>query len=247
MEDISRELLFVQGLEKIRRRAREQGNRVSAGQVEEAFSEFGLKSGQLQMVYDYLAQHKIAVGAAEEFLTEEEKDYFQDYLESIAVLPVPEEGELEVCARLAMEGDAQAKERLTESFLRDVADIAKLYTGQGVFLEDLIGEGNAALAMGVGMLGAAKAEPSEVRAVLARLVMDAMEKLIEENAANEKAERKAAERVNLVADKARELAEELRRKVTVQELSRETGFSEKAIRDAMRISGYRIEDIADLL
>ena len=54
---------------------------------------------------------------------------------------------------------------------------------------------------------------------------------------------KVLKKVNQVAEKARELSEELRRKVTVEELCTETGLSEKAVRDAMRLSGYTIEDI----
>ena len=42
---------------------------------------------------------------------------------------------------------------------------------------------------------------------------------------------------------ARELAQEYHRKVTPEELMRETGLSMKAIQDAMRMSGYKIEDI----
>ena len=51
------------------------------------------------------------------------------------------------------------------------------------------------------------------------------------------------DRVNKVAEKARELAEELHRKVTVEELAQETGISQKAIEDAMRMSGFAIEDL----
>lgn len=47
-----------------------------------------------------------------------------------------------------------------------------------------------------------------------------------------------------MADRARELAEELRRKVTPEELARETGISLRSIQDAMRMSGFQIEDIA---
>ena len=54
---------------------------------------------------------------------------------------------------------------------------------------------------------------------------------------------KVLKKVNQVAEKAKELSEELRRKVTVEELCAETGLSEKAVRDAMRLSGYTIEDI----
>ena len=63
------------------------------------------------------------------------------------------------------------------------------------------------------------------------------------NTSNEKIDQKVADKVNLVADKARELAEELHRKVTPEELAQESGMSLKTIRDAWRMSGYKIEDI----
>ncbi len=44
-----------------------------------------------------------------------------------------------------------------------------------------------------------------------------------------------------VLEAARSLSEELRRKVTVEELARETKLSEKVIRDAVRLSGHQIE------
>ena len=73
--------------------------------------------------------------------------------------------------------------------------------------------------------------------------MDACEECIRERADTEKNDRKIADKVNRVADKAGELAQELRRKVTPEELMEETGLSAKAIRDAMRVSGHQIEDI----
>jgi len=135
-----------------------------------------------------------------------------------------------------------------ESLLKDVADIAKLYVGQGVLLEDLIGEGNMALAIGLQNIGsqggdAALKSFSEIQGLMAKKVMDAMEAYVRENAANEKVDQKAAERVNLVADKARELAEELRRKVTPEELAQEAGLNIQVIQDAIRMSGYKIQDI----
>ena len=39
------------------------------------------------------------------------------------------------------------------------------------------------------------------------------------------------------------MAEELHRKVTVEELVAETGLSRKSVLDAMRMSGFKIEDI----
>ena len=99
-----------------------------------------------------------------------------------------------------------------------------------------------ALAVGVDMLGSLE-KPSQAQGMLVKYVMDAMEEFIQEHAAREKADKGVADKVNRVADKARELAEELRRKVTPGELGQETGMSVKAIRDAMRMSGFQIEDI----
>ena len=117
-----------------------------------------------------------------------------------------------------------------------------MYAEQGVFLEDLIGEGNVALTKGVTMLEAV-GEPSEVESFLYKLMLDAMEKIIEENLAEDTGMQKVLALVNEVNDKAKELSEDLRRKVTVEELMEETGWDEEKIRDAIKFSGYKIEDI----
>lgn len=244
---MNQEVLFAQTLEKVRALAKEQGNCVSGQQVQEAFAELNLSGEQLQLVYDYLLKHKVGIGQPlnpDDYLTEEERDYLQDYLDEIAALPVYTDGQIEAFTISAMAGDAAAQSRLTEVYLKDVAEIAKLYAGQGVFLEDLIGEGNVALTFGVGMLGSLE-KPGEARGMLARMIMDAMEEHITENAENKKKGQKVADRVNKVTDRARALAEELRRKVTVAELAQETGMSEARIREAMRMSGFQIEDLTD--
>ncbi len=241
----SREILFARTLERVRAQAKEQGSLVSEEQVREAFAEQDLSESQLQMVFDYLVRHKVGIGQPvnpDEYLTEQERNYLQDYMDEIAALPKLSEGEKEALTLSAMAGEAEARQKLMHSYLGDVVDIARLYAGQGVPLEDLIGEGNLALAMGVSMLGSQE-RPSEAQGMLAKLMMDAMEDYIQENAANEKTGQKIADKVNLVADKARELAEELHRKVTPEELAQESGLSLKTIRDVLRMSGNKIEDI----
>lgn len=267
---ISEEKLFGQSLEKVRRLAREQGNCISEEQVREEFAALELSDAQLRMVFDYLIKHGVGIGEPPEedaFLSEEEKHYLQDYLDEIARIPVCGGRERENCMISVMVGDMQARQRLTESYLKDVADIARLYTGQGVPLEELIGEGNVALSMAVGMLGEGKPfggeealsvasdgkaaesvesapkNAGEAEKMLVRFIMDAMERFIQETSEIGKKDKRIADRVNRVADRARELAKEYHRKVTPEELMRETGLSMKAIQDAMRMSGYKIEDI----
>lgn len=242
----NKEILFAKTLEQVRTTAKEQGNCISKEQVEEAFGPLGLSGEQMEMVYDYLHQRKIGIGEPvdpDEYLNPEEKDYLETYLEELQGLKDVTEGEREAITLSAMAGDADARSRLTQLYLPEVAEIAKLYAGQGVFLEDLIGEGNVAVAMGVTMLGALE-HASEVQGMLGRMIMDAMEEYIAENAEEVKKDKKILDKVNRVAKAADELYEELHRKVTVEEVMQESGLSRRAIEDAIRMSGDKIESLA---
>ena len=84
---------------------------------------------------------------------------------------------------------------------------------------------------------------SQFRMVV-EVMMDAMEELIQQQQTAEKADQKMTQRINKVLEAARSLSEELHRKVTVEELMAESGLSRKAIEDAIRMSGDKIEAIA---
>lgn len=242
---MNREIEFGKTLELVRGIAREQGNCISKEQVEESFAALELDDDKLELVFDYLKKHGIGIGEPlnpEEYLSEEEVDYLEEYLNQLKELPEVSDGEKEAITLSAMAGDLDAQRSLINIFLPQVVEIAKLYAGQGVFLEDLIGEGNVAVTMGVTMLGALE-HASEAQGMLAKLVMDAMEEYIAENAEEVKKYRKIADKVNKVADKANELSKDLHRKVTVEELMEETGMSDKYIREAMHISGDKIDSI----
>lgn len=243
MNTEKKEILFAKTLEQVRRTAKEQGNCISKEQVEEAFGPLALSEEQMDMVYAYLRQRKIGIGAPvdpEEYLAPEEKDYLDTYLDELQKLPQVSEGEREAITLSAMAGDTDARNRLTELYLPEVAQIAKLYAGQGVFLEDLIGEGNVAVAMGVTMLGALE-HASEAQGMLGKMIMDAMEEYIAESAQEAKKDQRILDKVNKVAKAANELYAELHRKVTVEEVMQESGLSRRMIEDAIRMSGDKIE------
>ena len=241
----NKEKEFAEILKYVTRTARENRNTITKEQVEMAFSELSLDESQLEMVYDYLRKHSIGVDEEAEIsdnLTEEETNYLNDYLESLQGLNKLSEGEKEAVTMAAIAGDRQAQSRLIENYLPLVVDVARLYCEQGVYLEDLIGEGNVALTRGVTMLEAV-GEPSEVEGFLYKLMLDAMEKIIEENLAEDTGMQKVLHLVQEVADKAKELSQDLRRKVTVEELMEETGWDEEKIRSAIKFSGDNIEDL----
>ncbi len=243
---MKQEIEFARTLEEVRKKARAQQNFITKTEVEEAFSALSLSEQQMEMVFAYLRQNKIGVDEpadVDAYLEEEERNYLDTYLDALQAIPKVTDGEREAITLSAMAGDADAVRRLTELMLPEVPQIAKLYTGQGVGLEDLIGEGNVALSLGVTMLGALE-HADEAQGMLIRMMMDGMEECIETGAAEEKSDQKIADKVNRVADAANALREELRRSVTVEELMEESGLSRKAIEDAVRISGGKIESIA---
>ena len=185
---MKQEVEFARKIEEIKDLAKIQGGVVSKSQVEAAFGEIGMQAEQLGLVYEYLKEKKIGVDEKvdlDEYLSDDEVDYLNMYLESLEELPERSEGEKTAMYIGAMAGDIDAKNAVIEIMLPDIVDMAKLYTGQGVLIEDLIGEGNVAVSMGVDRLGALET-PDEVPTALAQMAMNAMEELIGEEEDNRK-------------------------------------------------------------
>lgn len=244
---MDREVLFGQTLEAVKKKAREQGSVISQEDVQQAFAALSLEEAQLAMVYEYLKKHGIGIGEPadpDDYLDAPDRNYLEMYLQELALLEQVGEGEKEAVTLSAMAGDVTAKKRLITLYLPQVAELAKLYAGQGVIMEDLIGEGNVALAAGMEMLGALE-HASEVQGMLGRLIMDAMEECIAENSRSDDIGKQVSDRVNRVADAAKELSDALLRKVTAEELAQETELSVEEIQEAVRLSARKIEEIED--
>ena len=242
---MTQEMDFAARLEKIKQLARNQGGMIQEKQVRDAFADMHFDEGQMKLVFDYLAGQKIGIGEPlnpEDYLSEEEIDWLDSYLESLTGLAELSDGEKQAVLLSAMAGDGDARRRLTEIYLPQVVDIARLYAGQGALLEDLIGEGNMALSIAVQMLETAE-NASEAEGLIGSMIMEAMENHIAENTQQAQTGQKIADKVNRVADQARELAESLGRKVTLAELADETGMSLFELKEAVDLSGDAIEDI----
>lgn len=241
---MSQEKEFIKALEEIRKLARSQGNRIEEEQLAAFFAPIGITGQQLEPVYAYLAERGIRLNGepGEENLDEEEKSYLEEYLESLNRFSVLSEGEKRVLGMAAINGEQEGKEGILKSFLIQVADLARLYAGQGVGLEDLIGEGNVAVASGVELLGCLE-DPEEIDGFLGKLAMDAMEAAIRENELTKEADNRIEAQVNRVSEGAAQLYESLRRKVTVKELAEEMELDREEILEALRLCGGSLETI----
>lgn len=240
---MDKELQFAKVLQKVKELAKLSGNVISKAEIDEQFASLDMDEEQMKLVYEYLEKANIGIDKeidTDALLTSEDTNYLQFYLEELKELPAVSEGEKEAVTLSAMAGDERAQTKLIEIMLPEVIDFAKLYAGQGVLLEDLIGEGNVALTMGVTMLGCFE-NAMEVQGALGKMIMDAMEELIASYVTEDEVDQKIAERVNGIMEKAKELAEALGRKVTKEELAEETGLAMDDIQEAIRFSAGQIE------
>jgi RNA polymerase primary sigma factor len=244
-KNINKEQEFMLLLQKTLKEARENGGRISRDEISEIFSGLSLDRSQLEQVEGYLKAHKIVVGTQAgdvDALPEVERDFLTSYMEMLDNIPELSDSVLEALKISAMAGEHSAQKELSEQMLRDVVDIARLYAGQGVSIEELIGAGNEALVTGVRLLGHLD-RPQDVDGEIGRRIMDSMEDLIAAMLDDNAMDRKMEDMVNLVADKAHELAEELGRKVTPMELAGEGDVTAEQIMEAVRLTGGKIEDL----
>ena len=245
MDERQKQVLFLKRLRDTADTAAKNGNMITEEELEEAFADLDLNESQMTQVRDFLKTKGVVIGEAlpiEEVISEEEMNHLRDYEEMLDSIEIPSDSVLDALKLSAMAGERDAQKSLAEYSLKKVVDIARLYAGQGVYMEDLIGAGNEVLLIAVTQL-APLDKPDEVDGYLGRRIMDAMEDVIAANLDEKAAEKVVEERVNLVADRAREMAEELGRKVSVAELAAEYDMDPEDIREAVRLSGNAIGDI----
>ncbi len=241
------QLLFAQTLEQLKETARLQENMLTNEQVQEAFETMNLGEAQLALIYEYLQKNNIGIdepGKVDENLTDEDVNYLNIYLDELKELPVVSDGEKRAVMMSAMAQDMTACNKLVEVFLPQVVEIAKLYAGQGALVEDLIGEGNVALATAVTMLDCVESI-DEVEGFLGKMIMDAMQDYIGEDSDSKSVDEQILGKVNRIYDKAKEMAEELLRKVTVAELAKEMEIEEEEIYEAIRLSANHMDYIEE--
>ena len=242
---VQKEQEFLALLQKTLKQARGNGGVISRDEIAEIFDAISLEDSQLVQVEDYLKANKIIVGTQAgdlDALPEKERDFLSSYMEIIDTVPRVSDSVLDALKISAMSGERSAQKELSEQMLGSVVDIARLYSGQGVSIEELVGVGNEALVTGVRLLGYLES-PDEVEGELGKRIMDSMEDLISSMLDDHATDRQIEDLVNLVADKAHELAGELGRKVTPMELAGEGDVTSDQIMEAVRLTGGKIEDL----
>lgn len=256
---------FQKKLEEILAEARKNHNELTEERLREAFGEVASDPKHREILLAYFAaknvtvytgdeksdQEKAAKAVEEEFsYTPEDQQYLLEYQRELEELPALSDAQLQALCAGALDGDVEAQGQLLQAFLGKASDLARTFVGQGVYLEDLIGEANLALAEAIPELERyvekedSLAETArQVEGFLGSRMIDALEQMVRMEMAMKQEDQAMADQINKVADAASELSTELGRKTTVKELSENTDLTQEQIRDVVRFLGKGSEDL----
>lgn len=227
---------FLNKLQELKDGAYLQGGMVTSAQIDEMFSD--LSEEQKKFIVEYLEKNHIGIDEAidpKSYMSESEINLLDMYTESLEAIDYVSDSVKRVLMMDAIAGKKEAKEQLMQQYLQSVIDTARLYSGQGVDFMDLIGEGNVALAVAMEQLDCVEG-PDDVEPLIMQMIMNAMEELCKEEGSSDDTIKKVLELVEKVQTKAKDMTEELLRKVTIDELSEDSGISRKKIKEALSVS-----------
>lgn len=171
----------------------------------------------------------------EEAFTEEDSAYLKMYLEDLSYMQPITEEERQHLFLAFRNGESGARERIMESYLLIVVELAKTYQNKGVYLEDLIQEGNIGLLQGIESL-AQISRLAESDAFLRESIKGAMESMLDEEMDEADWESTVLAKTNLISEAAKYLAEDLGRVATRKELAEYTKMTEEEIQDVLQLS-----------
>lgn len=238
---------FLNKLNGLVAMAKGQGDQITIDEVKAYFSDTDLTEEQMELVFDYLLAQKVVVKgyikmteAAEEKVTytEEEQSYLKEYLNDLQAFKGAHDGEKEALFQKLLDGDASAKNRLTEIYLKEVVEIAKEMYHPEIFLGDLIQEGNVGLILGLDML----TDVETAHETIINQVKQCIQMLIEEHTEVKSRDNKMVEKVTMLDESIKALTEEMGRKVSIDELAVYMGMTEEEIEDILRLTGEDSED-----
>lgn len=169
-----------------------------------------------------------------------EYDIFQMYVNEMSAIKACDQEENAVLARKAAAGDDAAKSRLIEGNLKYVLELSRDFVGNGVSASDLVQEANMALLMAAEEYDPADSEAASAAGhfekYLAERVKAALTAAVDEHKAQKKIGKKVLDRVNLLQDVSKEMAEELGREATVPELAQRLKMTEEEVKDTMKVA-----------
>lgn len=236
------------------------GDEMSKEDILGQFEELNLTEEQKALVLDYIEKQKNAKaedtrnteGVSDEnsdvavqelkSSTEEQKEaeeaflnstFVKMYMDDIKTIKKLSKEELADQIDAVLSGDEEMVDVVINQYLDQVIEIAKRYVLLKVRMEDVIQEGNMALVLAVSALCGNEVEDAD--AYIKQQIQSSMEIFIDAQLDDENWENVVLGRANLLRAAQENLAKELVRTPTTQELSEYTKLSEAEIADLLAL------------
>lgn len=159
-------------------------------------------------------------------------DIIYKYLKDIGEFPLLTAEEEKELAKMIEKGDKEAKEKLINSNLRLVVSVAKRYVGRGLYMADLIQEGNLGLIKAVDKFDYRRGNRFSTLATWC--IKQSISYAVYNKARVVRVPVNQIEKINKMKKIRRELFSELGREPTILELSEDSGFSKERVKDILK-------------
>ena len=232
--------LFMETLREVKEIVRTAGRPLSRDEIMEYFKDTELTKEQEAMVIEYLYTED-EVKTEEEPSPEveenvepvqEESKIFGMYMEELNGLTVYSDTELSMMYVKLLQGDESVINRICNSFMKRVVEIAGEYKSYGI--EDVIQEGNMALYLELVKLCGCN-QPVDVEEALDMAVREGISNYISDIAGENDIEQTVIGKVNLINEAIKLLKMEKGEDPSLEELASYTGLLEDELSDIMEI------------
>ena len=241
---------FQEKLEQLMELAAKQEKNLNNEQILEIFGLNQLSPQQLQSLYEYLRIQGIRIQGADlapmdigkaldpqeeqeeekkpVILEAEDEQCLKEYEEMLRQFPSEKEGEREAL----LLDVAGVQERLAQLYLKEILQYARKLWRQGIYIGDLIQEGNMSL-----LLALAEEMPEEGKADwMEERLLAGMEGWVKEQTEQKYRDESMVEKVRKLEAAIRELSDDEEQKFSVEELAAYLDMDEEEIRAVLRLT-----------
>lgn len=258
---MDKKLLFNDALASLVEFAAANANHVSKEDIHTFFNEIISDKGQYELIYKYLQESKIKVDGMDyivsasvtkdleeetekEFAetkelqtkvveTEAELAFIEMYKKDLSGIPPVNEDELASLLEALGNGDTSVTNRIIESQLSLVAEIAGEFRGQGVTYGDLIQEGNVGLMLAISEF---HGDASRFKDFIRDSIYSTLNSVINQQINAARVGEHLASRMNELDEISRELTELLGRAPSFEELAQKMGISTEEVETIVKTS-----------
>lgn len=249
MSGVEKKKEFNEVLTELVEFATVSGNRLTKDQIKLYFGDLLTDESKYEYIYRYLSEMGVSIDGleftkdetAETVIvgheeTEEAKAFYGMYVDEVKKTDKAS-AKKDINSLLAghLSGDNGATKSLTEYYLPKIIEISDEYISSPLGRSDIVAEGNLALYEAVVAYdGEADVESFEKH--LYDRVRRSIEKAVYEEMGSNRTYSHLVERVNALNDASTEMAKELGREASLQELSDRLALPEDEIKELMKIS-----------